>query len=515
MTAAETSAGQFQSAPRSVERGDRSSALTRGPSACFNPRPAQSSGATEARGIAATCMFQSAPRSVERGDLARPTHADVPCFNPRPAQSSGATADVPTRQRLCACFNPRPAQSSGATRNRRDVWQAELVSIRAPLSRAGRPVKCRRSTTSMFQSAPRSVERGDRQLRGRRSTSFNPRPAQSSGATAHDAPSVRRPRMFQSAPRSVERGDSRAGRSARRRSGFNPRPAQSSGATLRASTLRSAKPCFNPRPAQSSGATTRCPSALTQRFNPRPAQSSGATSCRELRSDAAVFQSAPRSVERGDPARGAMYSSAMFQSAPRSSSGATGCSRPVASTVDVSIRAPLSRAGRPGTRGGRRKASIVVSIRAPLSRAGRPDCQFEAANSRVSIRAPLSRAGRPAECSTHWAVDRFQSAPRSVERGDCLGREARRTFLFQSAPRSVERGDTAVEYCEARPSFNPRPAQSSGATTPMDHEHADNSFNPRPAQSSGATYVGHAPTHRSVSIRAPLSRAGRPRCSAQ
>ena len=58
---------------------------------CFNPRPAQSSGATELLPTSAVLNlygFQSAPRSVERGDQRREPQrsANLKRFNPRPAQ---------------------------------------------------------------------------------------------------------------------------------------------------------------------------------------------------------------------------------------------------------------------------------------------------------------------------------------------------------------------------------------------------------------------------------------------
>ena len=60
----------------------------------------------------------------------------------------------------------------------------------------------------MFQSAPRSEERGDRDtcVRMRDCVCFNPRPAPRSGAMDRLA-ELERLRLFQSAPRSEERGD--------------------------------------------------------------------------------------------------------------------------------------------------------------------------------------------------------------------------------------------------------------------------------------------------------------------
>ncbi len=131
---------------------------------------------------------------------------------------------------------------------------------------------------------------------------------------------------------------------------------------------------------------------------------------------------------------------------------------------------------------------------------------------------------------------RFQSAPRSEERGDraCVG-GMRGTSAFQSAPRSEERGDiySLLSKSEAL-SFNPRPAPKSGAIdyfnliragcavsirAPLRRagrwpasrgRAACGRFNPRPAPKSGAMLRVNRPlvgVH--VSIRAPLRRAGR------
>ena len=225
-----------------------------------------------------------------------------------------------------------------------------------------------------------------------------------------------------------------------------------------------------------------------------------------------------------------------------------------------SIRAPLSRAGRHAGLATTAVAAFV-SIRAPLSRAGRHRGAHALGDSnRVSIRAPLSRAGRRPDTGAAPRFDLFQSAPRSRERGDAP--HSSQPFAnqsFQSAPRSRERGDSARSSpCPGRSSFNPRPALASGATFefPIKDEHARVSiraplsragrlrrvvsaaplmlfqsaprsrergditigfivgrlerFNPRPALASGATRpVAARCQSRNVSIRAPLSRAGR------
>ncbi len=109
----------FQSAPRSVERGDANGYRPQRTATKVSIRaPLSRAGRRTAPHVVAHyCQrFQSAPRSVERGDVNLDGKEDgIACFNPRPAQSSGATTaggeTLPTR----SGFNPRPAQSSGAT----------------------------------------------------------------------------------------------------------------------------------------------------------------------------------------------------------------------------------------------------------------------------------------------------------------------------------------------------------------------------------------------------------------
>ena len=85
------------------------------------------------------------------------------------------------------------------------------VSIRAPLTRAGRRAFLGLlEGLFLFQSAPRSRERGDK--------------AYEDFAEAID--------KFQSAPRSRERGDFMLLDAARLEYCFNPRPAHASGATF-------------------------------------------------------------------------------------------------------------------------------------------------------------------------------------------------------------------------------------------------------------------------------------------
>ena len=107
----------------------------------------------------------------------------------------------------------------------------------------------------------------------------------------------------------------------------------------------------------------------------------------------------------------------------------------------------------------------------------------------VSIRAPIRRPGRPLEARAVAAEARFQSAPRSEDRGDRdRTRHRARQATFQSAPRSEDRGDSRTPARTSSPTcFNPRPDPKTGATCP--HE--------RPRR-----------CHQ-VSIRAPIRRPGR------
>ena len=191
----------------------------------FDPQPQQ----------ARSSLFQSAPRSRERGD----------------------------RLMRCATFMDGSFQSAPRSRERGDP--------------GGRDIHY---PSIMFQSAPRSRERGDRR-RPQRSccgtSSFNPRPALASGAIRL-TPSHRAPTTV-----SIRAPLSRAGRYVvaemiRRLGGFNPRPALASGAILPTSARTSKRTGFNPRPALASGAMLgqRGIGCSSRRFNPRPALASGA-----------------------------------------------------------------------------------------------------------------------------------------------------------------------------------------------------------------------------------------------
>ena len=151
--------------------------------------------------------------------------------------------------------------------------------------------------------------------------------------------------------------------------------------------------------------------------------------------------------------------------APVSRPGRPGNSGNSSATNFVSIRAPVSRPGRHMERL-RESASGGVSIRAPVSRPGRHDHSSIVGDAAVvSIRAPVSRPGRPSKPGCGQPPARFQSAPRSRDRGD----RPRRSKPWPGC-------------C-----FNPRPGLATGATG-----------------ASGFTAAGDL-----VSIRAPVSRPGR------
>ena len=156
--------------------------------------------------------------------------------------------------------------------------------------------------------------------------------------------------MFQSAPRSFDRGDAFSNPCFPSPRCFNPRPGPSTGATRFALTAAAAGAGFNPRPGPSTGATAaagRChssgevsirapvlrpgrrprfcrPACRWNGFNPRPGPSTGAT----------------RSVLRGKQACNS------FNPRPGPSTGATDARVFLPVVVQVSIRAPVLRPGR-------------------------------------------------------------------------------------------------------------------------------------------------------------------------
>ena len=209
----------FQSAPRSLLRGDSMTSASSASSTVFQSAP-RSLLRGDRRGIEPLIgveSFQSAPRSLLRGD----------CVNSK-------------YQRLQPCFNPRPAVSCGATREFFTDPQGDVVSIRAPQSPAGRRASCVLGCCASAVSirAPQS-------------------PA---GRLICDRPSSRRiSGVSIRAPQSPAGRRQGAARRARGCSCFNPRPAVSCGATCSHPPDWWVWECFNPRPAVSCGATHDTP----------------------------------------------------------------------------------------------------------------------------------------------------------------------------------------------------------------------------------------------------------------
>ena len=85
---------------------------------CFNPRPGHATGATSNQ---------------------TPDYTVSGRFNPRPGHATGATDAVYASKDIERCFNPRPGHATGATEA--DIVEARIyaVSIRAPVTRPGRP----------------------------------------------------------------------------------------------------------------------------------------------------------------------------------------------------------------------------------------------------------------------------------------------------------------------------------------------------------------------------------------
>ncbi len=157
----------------------------------------------------------------------------------------------------------------------------------------------------------------------------------------------------------------------------------------------------------------------------------------------AVFQSAPRAHARGDVLQCSSTSTwHCFNPRPALTRGAT-------RTNDNTKTPRQSFNPRPALTRGATAVSwcvapvVVVSIRAPRSRAGRPGLRpSQPLGLSVSIRAPRSRAGRPTAFS-----------------------HADFAWLFQSAPRAHARGDQFVALVVVvQACFNPRPALTRGAT---------------------------------------------------
>ncbi len=226
----------------------------------------------------------------------------------------------------------------------------------------------------MFQSAPRSEERGDMSVVRLAQHRY----------------------VFQSAPRSEERGDLLPQVLLPRPSGFNPRPAPRSGAIRHGLMRTNADKRFNPRPAPRSGAIgvfrkmpQRSPVSIRA-----PLRGAGRYSQRRDFAARSMFQSAPRSEERGDGfislSRAKKRS---FNPRPAPRSGAMGPQYRELLRKSVSIRAPLRGAGRFDDSG-----TVTATMRfnpRPAPRSGAiPLKSSKGVSTSVSIRAPLRGAGR-------------------------------------------------------------------------------------------------------------------------
>ena len=132
-------------------------------------------------------MFQSAPRSRDRGDLAlRAVRLESDEFQSAPRSRDRGDPVHPVRLIRSFCFNPRPGLATGATREESVVATVHGVSIRAPVSRPGRRIsRAVVSSRQLFQSAPRSRDRGDSHQKcpDNLRICFNPRPGLATGAT--------------------------------------------------------------------------------------------------------------------------------------------------------------------------------------------------------------------------------------------------------------------------------------------------------------------------------------------
>ena len=249
-----------------------------------------------------------------------------------------------------------------------------------------------------FQSAPRSEERGDghHHPTSPQKCCFNPRPAPKSGAIQTTSGQTTDQRVSIRAPLRRAGRWHRCGYRRQWRC-FNPRPAPKSGAMTPAFHESSQGACFNPRPAPKSGAisTPALPFPALLSFNPRPAPKSGAIYEQILaEKQANVSIRAPLRRAGRCKKAGASFVPAMFQSAPRSEERGDTPAQAREGAVEVSIRAPLRRAGRCAASQGAPPRNNV-SIRAPLRRAGRyPELGLGSVFVQVSIRAPLRRAGR-------------------------------------------------------------------------------------------------------------------------
>jgi len=132
----------------------------------FNPRPDPKTGATDTP----TCpqytppLFQSAPRSEDRGDgnpLPQPTALRLVSIRAPIRRPGRHCCTVKTKCPYCVSIRA-PIRRPGRPGRTDPTPSTRPVSIRAPIRRPGRQMDGEFVSTSyMFQSAPRSEDRGD------------------------------------------------------------------------------------------------------------------------------------------------------------------------------------------------------------------------------------------------------------------------------------------------------------------------------------------------------------------
>ena len=250
----------------------------------FNPRPGHATGATQR-----PLVFGSTNRSFNP----RPGHAtgatfyrrrwsrNQHCFNPRPGHATGATQGSLGARSPLHRFNPRPGHATGATSHPAFPCIIHNVSIRAPVTRPGRHDNTRNCARhGKFQSAPRSRDRGDSDMR--------------------DFPSFFA--RFQSAPRSRDRGDRELISCPALLVEFQSAPRSRDRGDGGLYFLAAGYGCFNPRPGHATGATTTNPVGrpLTDVSIRAPVTRPGRRKTHQSRNGLLLFQSAPRSRDRGD-----------------------------------------------------------------------------------------------------------------------------------------------------------------------------------------------------------------------
>ena len=180
-------------------------------------------------------------------------------FNPRPGHATGATWITIGTVPKSARFNPRPGHATGATfRVRRRPAPSPMFQS-APRSRdrgdcrQSAPLKARLG----FQSAPRSRDRGDSCHRTDTKISVAvsirapvTRPGRLGGALTLGGIS-----MFQSAPRSRDRGDFGRNKQRALRDKFQSAPRSRDRGDPPSARKTPSALSFNPRPGHATGAT--------------------------------------------------------------------------------------------------------------------------------------------------------------------------------------------------------------------------------------------------------------------